>query len=73
MLNQPDAAAVPHPAAPLFVGRGAELAVLHDVFSGAAEGPRIVTVHGQSGIGKSALIARFLARKRSAATGGEDG
>jgi hypothetical protein len=60
VLNQPEARAAPHSAAPLFVGRAAELAVLRDAFNGLAAGPRIVSVHGQSGIGKSALIARFL-------------
>lgn len=42
-----------------FVGRGAELLQLMRLL-GPPEGRRLVVVHGQSGIGKSALGAEFL-------------
>lgn len=45
----------------LFVGRGAQLAALRDAYlAGAHGGMRLVSLHGQSGVGKSALVARFL-------------
>lgn len=43
-----------------FVGRAAELASLHAAFDRAAEGPVVVNVSGESGIGKSALVEAFL-------------
>lgn len=43
-----------------FVGRVAELAALHAAFDRAAEGPVVVNVSGESGIGKSALVEAFL-------------
>jgi eukaryotic-like serine/threonine-protein kinase len=54
------------PVAPqLFVGRGAQLATLRAAYrdaylAGAHGGMRLVSLHGQSGVGKSALVARFL-------------
>jgi tetratricopeptide (TPR) repeat protein len=68
--DRPDAAAVAAAlggarAAPFassahgrFVGRTAEFAILDAAFR--ATGPRLVRVEGPSGIGKSALIERFL-------------
>jgi len=42
-----------------FIGREQQLAVLAQVFAGAAAGrPAVVLVHGEAGIGKSALLAR---------------
>ncbi|MGD8859912.1 MAG: protein kinase [Myxococcales bacterium] len=47
--------------APPFVGREAELAVLrHALDDCTDERPRVALVHGASGIGKSALVARFV-------------
>lgn len=48
------------PAKRLFVGREGELAVLHNAFRSMTDAPRMVSVHGPSGIGKSALISHFL-------------
>jgi hypothetical protein len=42
----------------VFVGRRDELRLLHDAFAG--EGPRFASVHGRSGMGKSALVLQFL-------------
>ena len=49
-------------AAPVFVGRAAELDALRAAFDAviAERGARAVIVTGESGIGKSALVARFL-------------
>jgi tetratricopeptide (TPR) repeat protein len=48
---------------PAFVGRGAEVALLREAWrqSAAGRGPRLVAVQGPPGIGKSALVERFLA------------
>src|SRR6185436_14594996 len=44
-----------------FVGRARELAVLHDAFMATREGaPVTVVIEGASGVGKSALLRRFL-------------
>ncbi|MDQ6683434.1 MAG: AAA family ATPase, partial [Chloroflexota bacterium] len=53
--------------APL-VGRSRELAALHDAFRRAVaeREPQIVTVVGTAGIGKSRLVAEFLAAAREA-------
>ena len=46
---------------PLFVGRQAELAAMKDAFETAEGGrPVVLFVNGPSGIGKSALVERFL-------------
>ena len=46
-----------------FVGRRAELAVLAAAFAAATAGsPRVVLIEGESGMGKSALMRRFLER-----------
>ncbi len=49
-------------AAPVFVGRAAELDALRAAFDAVVDerGARAVIVTGESGIGKSALVARFL-------------
>ena len=45
-----------------FVGRGAELAMLHRALCGAREGrPATVAVEGEPGIGKTRLLHRFAA------------
>ncbi|TYR65355.1 helix-turn-helix transcriptional regulator [Streptomyces parvus] len=46
-----------------FVGRSAELAVLREEFARSRNGPgRVVLVTGDTGVGKSRLVAEFLAR-----------
>jgi len=46
-----------------FVGRRAELAALDEAFAAVAVGaPRVVLIEGQSGMGKTALMRRFLER-----------
>jgi len=60
--------APPPPAAPAspFVGRVAELARLRDAYATVKSGyATTVTVHGGSGIGKTALVRRFLAELRT--------
>ena len=48
-----------------FVGRGEELAMLEDLIGRAGEAS-VLHVHGDAGIGKSALVAAFLDRMRAA-------
>jgi eukaryotic-like serine/threonine-protein kinase len=49
-----------------FVGRQAQLAALRDAFEASRQGQATtVYVHGSSGIGKSALVRRFLEAVRS--------
>jgi DNA-binding CsgD family transcriptional regulator len=49
------------PAADAFVGRGRELAMLERCAAEARNGePRVVVIEGPAGIGKSALLTRFL-------------
>jgi predicted ATPase len=49
-------------AAPPFVGRERQLALLAELFAGASAGrPRVVLVEGEAGIGKSTLLARAIA------------
>jgi hypothetical protein len=60
-------AAIGAPAAPVyggpgFVGRSRELALLDAALAAAATGPVQVSVRGESGIGKSALVAEWIAR-----------
>jgi eukaryotic-like serine/threonine-protein kinase len=58
---------VPPPAAPAspFVGRAAEMARLREAYATVKSGyPTTVSVHGGSGIGKTALVRRFLAELR---------
>ncbi len=46
-----------------FVGRGEELAALHRHFDQTRQGKAMVVfVHGNSGLGKTALVDRFIAR-----------
>ena len=46
-----------------FIGRERLLAELHDAFSATREGEAVaVYIHGQSGMGKSALVRMFLAQ-----------
>jgi hypothetical protein len=50
----------------VFVGRKAELAALSAAFNSTLESaPRLVLIEGESGIGKSALIAEFRRRLRA--------
>jgi tetratricopeptide (TPR) repeat protein len=55
----PAAAAPAHGSAP-FVGRAAELAVLGDALAAVGTGRVALVVHGESGVGKSALVRHFL-------------
>jgi len=56
----------PQPETAPFVGRAPELDRLHAAFRGARAGmPRWAMVHGASGIGKTALLDRFLGELRS--------
>jgi hypothetical protein len=49
-------------ATSVFVGREAELGVLHDAFVEASAGQlRVLVVEGEGGIGKTTLVDRFLA------------
>lgn len=49
-------------SADVFVGRRTELDALHDAFDRTRRGePAVVVVHGESGIGKTALVKHFLA------------
>jgi hypothetical protein len=58
----PDGPSLPTGAAPeLFVGREDELARMRAAFDAAAERPVTLLVKGESGVGKSALMHRFLA------------
>jgi Cdc6-like AAA superfamily ATPase len=43
-----------------FVGRAAQLAALHAAFDGTRARPTALLLHGESGVGKSALVRRFL-------------
>jgi class 3 adenylate cyclase/tetratricopeptide (TPR) repeat protein/type II secretory pathway predicted ATPase ExeA len=63
-------AGAPGRAAPPFVGRARELRVLRHAFdeASASEAPRMITVLGQAGIGKSRLVRAFLADVRDEAT-----
>ncbi len=55
--------------APLLVGRDAELDTLRSLFGRVEAGePQVVRVRGPSGIGKTALVERFLDELRGAAT-----
>ena len=52
-----------------FVAREAELAALHAALTRVlCGGPHIVLVHGESGIGKSALLARFADQLRASSS-----
>jgi hypothetical protein len=54
---------LPRGEAAWFVGRRAELAALDAAFAAVAPGaPRVVLIEGQSGMGKTALMRRFLER-----------
>ncbi len=68
----PDGAAAPGPPrrrSPPLVARGAELGALLDELTAvlASRRPRLVTVLGQAGIGKSRLLAELAAARSSAA------
>ena len=52
------------PGLPAFVGRERHLAALADAFSQCQQGTVVVLLHGQSGMGKSALAQHFLERLR---------
>ncbi|MFF8991736.1 AAA family ATPase [Streptomyces sp. NPDC014983] len=60
---------------PVFVGRAAELAVLHDALTRAAAGePQALLLGGEAGVGKTRLVEEFAAaagsREASVAVGG---
>src|SRR4051794_21942746 len=60
MATQPQLGAAPQAA---FVGRRQELSALESELAHAREGrPRVLLLEGAAGIGKTALIERFLAR-----------
>jgi len=61
------AVAFPPGPAEVFVGRRRELSMLHA--ARAEEGPTAIYVHGVSGIGKTALVRRFLDDLRESAPG----
>jgi eukaryotic-like serine/threonine-protein kinase len=48
--------------APLFVGREEELLLLEEAFAASRKGAAVVVVEGSSGVGKSALVQRFVER-----------
>ena len=49
------------PVDPVLVGRGAELGLLHGELDAVRAGrPRLVIVEGSAGVGKTALVGRFL-------------
>lgn len=50
-----------HRTAPSLVGRDAELRRLHDAYAHAEADTVLTLVHGESGIGKTALLEHFLA------------
>lgn len=57
----------PPPSRRALIGRKAELSALNTAFDRMRGGtPSIVLVHGPSGIGKTALVERFVRRVRSA-------
>src|SRR4051794_41961477 len=59
MATQPQLGAAPQA---VFVGRRQELSALESELAHAREGrPRVVLLEGAAGIGKTALIERFLA------------
>jgi serine/threonine protein kinase/tetratricopeptide (TPR) repeat protein len=66
--NAPHLAPRSSTGGPTFVGRSRELEELHDAFTASAT-KRLVTVlvRGESGVGKSALVRRFLEPLRSEA------
>lgn len=65
--DTPASAAAPEDESP-FVGRHAELAFLQSRWQGLLAGrPASVLLHGQSGVGKSELVRRFLGELRAAA------
>jgi class 3 adenylate cyclase len=65
-----DPARRPRPAATALIGRVRELGMLQDVFDRAAEerSCQLLTVLGTAGVGKSRLVAEFLAELEPAAT-----
>jgi tRNA A-37 threonylcarbamoyl transferase component Bud32 len=50
----------PSIAAERFVGRGRELRMLREAFADSAQRGIMLLVHGESGLGKSALVRRFI-------------
>ncbi len=50
---------------PPFVGRAAELVELHAAYEASRKGAVTVHVHGESGVGKSALVRRFTEMLRA--------
>jgi tetratricopeptide (TPR) repeat protein len=60
--DQPRAQGTLPPQGTVFVGREAELEALDDAFAHASDRVVSVLVHGESGVGKSALVRRFLDR-----------
>ena len=58
---------LPEPHTESFVGRGVELSRLGDALHACGDGRAVtVLVEGESGVGKSALVSRFLAHARGA-------
>jgi hypothetical protein len=53
-------ATAPLPPAPPFVGRLDELGRLREALAAAGEGLRVLVVEGESGVGKTALVRRFV-------------
>ncbi|MBX9791218.1 MAG: protein kinase [Pirellulales bacterium] len=58
--EDPRVDSVPHPTAPLLVGRSAELGTLREACARVLAGSTVVVhLHGRSGMGKSLLLARL--------------
>ncbi|MDQ5833031.1 MAG: ATP-binding protein, partial [Actinomycetota bacterium] len=54
-------------SSPTFVGRAEQLAAFDESLAGAAAGkPSLLLVSGESGVGKSRLVAEFASRTRAA-------
>lgn len=65
-LRVDDAAELTPVTAETFIGRGRELDVLSDAFFASLRSTVVLLVHGESGVGKTTLVERFVERVRSA-------
>jgi len=60
---------LPAPRESTFVGRGEELEALGEALAASRKGPTLVEICGPSGIGKTALVERFLRAQESSFAG----